>query len=326
MKNRRKIIFALGACVVAAPFGSFAQERGKVWRIGYLSTSDPATTPQLDEFREGMRERGYVEGRNLVIEYRWAQGTLMHQPDLAAELVNLKVDVILARGTPAVQAAKRATSSIPIVMVAVGDPVEMGLISSFARPGGNVTGVSNLNGDLTGKKMELLAAAVPEVKRLALLRNPANSLAAKQVKDAEAAVGALGISLAVVDARVPSEFEVAFAAAAKLRVDGVIVLADPAFGGNVKPLAALASKFHLPTIHNTRSYPEGGGLMSYGTGHDNYRLAAVYVDKIFRGAKPVDLPVEQPTKLEFVINLKTAKALGLKIPKALLLQADRVIE
>ena len=326
MNKRRKLLIAIGAGAITAPFASFAQQQGKVWRVGYLATSDPAATPMLDAFRDGLRERGYVEGKNHSIEYRWAEGSIERRPELAAELVRLKVDVIFAFGTPAVTAAKQATSTIPIVMVGVGDPVGSGLVASLARPGGNITGVTNIAGDLSAKLVELLSGAAPGIKRVAVLRNPANALAARQMKDAETAARSLGLQLQAFDARSPADFESAYAGMAKARAAGVVLLADPMFTGNARRLAELAIKSRIPSIYVIRIYPEAGGLMSYGAGFDAWRLAASYVDRIFKGAKPADLPVEQPTRLELVINMKTAKALGLTIPQSLLISADKVIE
>jgi putative ABC transport system substrate-binding protein len=225
-----------------------------------------------------------------------------------------------------VTAAKQATSTIPIVMVGVGDPVGSGFVASLARPGGNITGLSNIAGDLTGKLVELLSQAVPGIKRVAVLRNPANALAARQMKDAETSARSLGLQLQAFDARGPADFEDAYASMAKARAIGVVVLADPMLAGNPRRLAELANKFRTPSIYAIRTFPEAGGLMSYGPPLDVWRLAASYVDKIFRGAKPADLPVEQPTMLELVINVKTAKALGIKFPQSILVRADKVIE
>jgi putative ABC transport system substrate-binding protein len=327
MNNRRKLLVVLGAGALAASYASFAQPQTKVWRIGYLATSDPATMrPQLNEFREGMRERGYVEGKNLTIEYRWAVGSLESRPEIAVELVNLKVDAIFVFGTPAAVAAKKATSTIPIVFVGVGDPLGSGIVASLARPGGNITGVSNIAGDLSAKLMQLLSQAAPNMKRVAVLRNPANALAVHQLKDAEPAARSLGLQLEVFDVRSPADFETAYAGMAKSHVGGVVLFGDPLFTGYSKQLAELAIRFRILSIYVIRTYPEAGGLMSYGPGLDIFRLAATFVDKILKGAKPTDLPVEQPTRLELVINGKTAKALGLTIPQSLLISADKVIE
>jgi ABC-type uncharacterized transport system, periplasmic component len=327
MNNRRKLLVAFAATILAVPLASFAQQQGKIWRIGYLATSDPATSPQLDVFRDGLRERGYVEGKNLTIEYRWAEGSIERRPELAIELVNLKVEVIFAFGTPAVAAAKQATSTIPIVMVGVGDPVGSGLVASLARPGGNITGVSRLGAELTAKLVELLPQVVPGIKRVAVLRNPANAVAARQMIYAETAARSLGLQLQAFDVRSPADFENAYAGMAKARAAGVVVLGEPMFTGNSRRIAELAIKSRISSIHNNRIYPEAGGLMSYGPVLDDvWRLAASYVDKILKGAKPADLPVEQPTKFELVINMKTAKALGITIPQSVLSRADKVIE
>ena len=282
--------------------------------------------PHLNEFRDGMRERGYVEGKNLTIEYRWAVGSLESRPELAAELVNLKVDAIFVFGTPAAVAAKKATTTIPIVFVGVGDPLGSGIVASLARPGGNITGVSNIAGDLSAKLMQLLSQAAPNMKRVAVLRNPANALATHQMKDVEPAARSLGLQLEVFDVRGPADFETAYAGMAKAHVGGVVLLADALFTGYSKQLAELAIKSRIPSIYVVRTYPESGGLMSYGPGLDIFRLAATFVDKILKGAKPADLPIEQPTRLEFIINGRTAKALGLTLPQSLLISADKVIE
>ncbi len=327
MSHCRRLVIAFGAGAFALLFASFAQPQDKVWRIGYLATSDPATMrSQLNEFRDGMRERGYVEGKNLTIEYRWAVGSLESRPEIAAELVNLKVNAIFVFGTPAAVAARKATSTIPIVFVGVGNPVGTGIVASLARPGGNVTGVSNISGDLSAKLMQLLSQAVPNMKRVAVLRNPANALAAHQMKDVEPAARLLGLQLEVFDVRSPADFEAAYAGMAKAHVGGAVLFGDPLFTSDSKQLAELAIKFRIPSIYVIRTYPEVGGLMSYGPGLEMFRLAASFVDKILKGAKPADLPVEQPTRLEFVINSRTANALGITIPQSVLVNADKVIE
>ena len=328
MNNRRKLLVVFATATLAVPLVSFAQQQAGIRRIGYLATSDPAKSPQqLEVFRDGLRERGYVEGKNLTIEYRWAEGSIEGRPELAAELVRLQVEAILAFGTPAVTAAKQATATIPIVMVGVGDPVGSGLVPSLARPGGNITGVSNIAAELTAKLVELLPQAVPGIKRVAILRNPANAIATRQMNYAETAARALGLQLQAFDVRSPADFENSYADMAKASAAGLVVLGDPMFAGNPRRIAELAIKSRIPSIQNNRIYPEAGGLMSYGPVLDDlWRLAASYVDKVLKGEKPADLPVEQPTKFELVINLKTAKAIGITIPQSLLARADKLIE
>jgi putative ABC transport system substrate-binding protein len=269
-----------------------------------------------------------MEGENLVIERRWAEGRVERFPSLAAELVRLKVEVIVAGPTPPAVAAKNATGTIPIVMWGVGDPVGQGLVASLARPGGNVTGLSfSVGWETFGKGLELLKETVPKVRRVAVLSNPANASHALAIENVKVAARSLGVQLQLLEARGPEEFEGAFAAMAKERVAALLVPTDPVFFLHRARLAELAAKNRLPSVHSLREYVEAGGLMSYGPSLlDLLRRAATFVDKILKGAKPADLPVEQPTKFELVINLKTAKALGLTIPQSLLLRTDQVIE
>jgi putative ABC transport system substrate-binding protein len=314
--------------ILAAPLVADAQQAGKVYRIGYLS-SGPATSNLYSEaFQQGLRELGWVEGQNIVTDYRFAEGRLDRLPDLAAELVRLKVDVIVASPTPAAVAAKNATGTVPIVMWGVGDPVGLGLIASLARPGGNVTGLSfSVGMDTFGKGLELLREAIPKVRRVAVLSNPAHPAHALAINNVKVAARSLRVQLQLVEARGPNEFDGAFAVMAKERVAAVLVLADSVFVFQRARLADLAARNRLPSMHGNKENVEAGGLMSYGpTNVDALRRAAGLVDKIFKGAKPADLPGEQPTKFEPVINLKTAKALGLTIPQSLLLRADQVIE
>jgi putative tryptophan/tyrosine transport system substrate-binding protein len=280
----------------------------------------------VQAFLEGMRARGYVEGQNLVVEYRGAAGQHERFPALAAELVRLPVDVVLVGPTPAALAAKDATTTIPIVMAGVGDTVGSGLVASLARPGGNVTGVSVLQPEVVGKQLEFLKAVLPTVSRVAVLRNPANAGQALVVRAAEVAAQALGVQLHLVEARGPEVFDRAFAAMASAAAGALPVMGDPVFRQHRSRLAELAATSHLPTVYNDRAYVEAGGLLCYGPSHpDMYRHAATYVDKILKGAKPGDLPMEQPTTFELFINLKTAQALGLTIPPTLLFQATEVI-
>jgi putative ABC transport system substrate-binding protein len=288
----------------------------------------PRVRPASTRFRQGLRELGWVEGQNTVIDYRYAEGRFDRLPGLAAELVRLKVDIIVAAPTPAAAAAKKATGTIPIVMIAVGDPVGLGLIASLARPGGNVTGLSfSVGPEILGKQLELLKETVPKLRRVAILSNPANPVQPGQIREVNVAARSLGVQLQFLEARGPNEFDGAFAAMAKERVGALLVLADSMLIAHRTRLADLAARSRLPAAYGTREDVEAGGLMSYGPSlRDLFRRGATFVDKILKGAKPADLPVEQPTKFELVINLKTAKALGLTIPPSLLGRADEIIQ
>ena len=326
MNSRRKLLVALSAGALAAPLACFAQQqRSKVARIGVLeSTSSSAN--QREALIAGLRELGYVEGKNMIIEDRWAEGNYERLPGLAAELVQMKVDVIVAGATPAIQAAQRATSTIPIVMVRVGDPVGGGFVASLARPGGNITGLSNLSVDVSSKYLELLRAAVPRLSRVTVLVNPANPIHPDFLKRVQATEKTNSVTISPVEASTASQIEAAFATMTRERAGAVIVLPDPFFASQAL-IAGLAAQHRLPTMFWTRGPVESGALMSYGQNNaEHYYRAATYIDKILKGAKPGDLPVEQPTKIELVINLKTAKAIGLTIPQQLILQADKVIE
>jgi putative ABC transport system substrate-binding protein len=327
--DRRTFLAGTGAVLLAAPLAADAQQAGKVPRIGFLGTTSPSDRPPLlDAFRQGLRELGWVEGQNIVIDYRFAEGRLDRLPDLAAELVRLKVDIIVSGGTQGVTAAKNATGTIPIVMTTVRDPVGTGLIASLARPGGNVTGVSGSAGlEIFGKQLELLKETVPKVRRVAILSNPANLYHPLAIRELNVAARSLGVQLQLLEARGPNDFDGAFAAMATERVGALLVLSDAMFNLHRTRLADLAARSRLPAAYGTRESVEAGGLMSYGPSlRDLYRRSATFVDKILKGAKPGDLPVEQPTKFELVINAKTAKALGLTIPQPLLLRADEVIQ
>jgi putative ABC transport system substrate-binding protein len=327
MTIKRREFFAIVAGVAASPITARAQQPTmKMHRIGYLSSSG---LPHLVEgFRQGLRELGLVEAQNLVVDYRFAEGNFERLPDLAAELVRLKVDVIVAVPTPAAVAAKNATDTIPIVMISVGDPVGLGLIASLARPGGNVTGLSYGVGlETIAKGLELVKEIVPDVRRVAILSNPANPAQALAIRDVEVAAVPLGLQLQLLEARRAEDFDGAFAAMAKEHVDALLVVAEGLFLRHRARLADLSVKNRLPSIHGIRENVEAGGLIHYGPDLlAQTRRAGVYVDKILKGAKPADLPVEQPTKFELVINLKTAKALGLTVPASLLARADEVIE
>jgi len=327
--NRRRFL-AEAAALFTAPLAAEAQQAAKVARIGYL-VGDLAGRPQLLEaFRQGLRDLGYVEGRNVAIEIRDAERKLERFPALAAELVALKVDVILAGSTPHALAAKQATRTLPIVFAAADDPVGSGLVTSLARPAGNLTGLSLFAPELVGKRLEVLKQAVPGVTRVALLWQPGGlgeRTEQDQLKEADVAARALGVRVQFVEARGPADFDRAFSDMTRARAGALSVLTGLMFYVERKRLVDLAAKHRLPAVYAWREGVDSGGLMSYGPDTaDLFRRAATYVDKILKGAKPGDLPIEQPTKFELVINLKTAKALGLTIPPSLLLRADQVIE
>ncbi len=311
-----------------APLAAWAQDAGKVYRIGYLSSSSAERErARVAAFQRGLRESGYLEGKNIFIEQRYAGGGFERLPELAAELARLKVDVLVVAGAPAAHAAKRATSVIPIVMTAVADPVGMGLVANLARPGGNITGLSDFNAGVVAKRLELLREVVPSVSRVAALLNPANPSNPPQLRLTQAAAATLGVTLLAFEAKQADEIDRAFAAIKTERPGALIVIGDPLLGSYAKRIVELSTKSRLPAIYWTREFPDAGGLMSYGTNVDDlWRRASTYVDKILKGAKPADLPVEQPTKFELVINMKTAKAFGLTIPQTVILQADQVIE
>jgi putative ABC transport system substrate-binding protein len=328
MMDRRAFIGTLAGGLLAAPLAAEAQPAGKVRRIGYFDAASSSTNPDLtDAFRDQMRQLGYVEGKNLVIEYRWADGKYDRLPDLAADLVGLRVDVIVTVGDPVILAAKEATTTIPIVMASVGDPVGRGFVASLARPGGNITGVSNLAVALSGKWLEILREAVPRLSQVAILRNGANPTHPLFWIEADKVAKGLGLKLQSSEVRTPEDIDTAFASMQKERVGAFVTLPDPLLTGQRVRIADLAAKAHLPGIAAFRENAEAGTLMAYGPSlAANRRRAAVFVDKILKGAKPGDLPIEQPTKFELFINLKTAKALGLTIPPSLLQRADQVIE
>jgi putative ABC transport system substrate-binding protein len=308
-----------------------AQQPKKVPRIGYLSSGDPATESVRSEpFRQALRELGYIEGQNISTEYRYAEGKRDRFHELAAELVRLKVDIIVVGGGDQwIRAAKNASKTIPIIMMGTGsDPVEAGLIESLARPGGNVTGVTNLTAELGGKRMELLKEAAPKVARVAILYDPAAPATAREVKeDLPATARALGLTLQPWEVRGADGFDKVFAALNKQRPDGLYVTTGPLVFANRKRILDLAARSRLPSVYVRREFVDAGGLMSYGADlADSYRRVAYFVDRILKGAKPADLPVEQPTKFELVINLKTAKQIGLTIPQSVLYRADKVIK
>jgi len=328
----RRIVVCLLPTVLLLTFSlAQAQQPKKVQRIGYLSAQDPTReSTRAETIRLILRERGYVEGQNIAIEYRYAEGKVDRLPGLAAELVRLKVDLIVVAGGDAlIRAAKNATKTIPIVLTGSGaDPVEAGFIESLARPGGNVTGITNLSRELGGKRLELLKEVVAKLARVAVLNDPAATGSALELKeDLPVAAGALGLTIQPWEVRVADDFEKVFAALNKQRPDGLYVLGGTLMGRNRKRIADFALKSRLPSVYQSREAVDAGGLMSYGADEvDSYKRVAYYVDKILKGAKPADLPVEQPTKFELVINLKTAKQIGLTIPQSLLYRADKVIK
>jgi putative tryptophan/tyrosine transport system substrate-binding protein len=319
------LVAMLALAILVAPLATHAQPAGKVYRIGFLRESQPPTA-WVEAFQQGLRERGYVDGQNVVVEFRVTDGSLDQLPQLAEELVRSQVDILMVPNTPAALAAKQATSTIPIVMVAISDPVGNGLVASLARPGGNITGLVAFPPEFVGKQLEFLKEMLPTVSRVAVLWNPANPTVARMVREADVAAPALGVQLHRVEARGPDAFDSAFAAMTSAHVGALLVLGDAMMLPHRRRLAELAATSHLPTMYNLREFVEAGGLLSYGTSRpDVWRRAATYVDKILKGAKPADLPVEQPTRFELVINLKTAQALGITIPPTLLFLADEVI-
>jgi putative tryptophan/tyrosine transport system substrate-binding protein len=326
--SKSVVCLALSAMLFALCVSAEAQQPSKVSRIGYLQAPPAAAVATRTEaFRQGLRELGYVEGKNIVIEWRFAEGKPDRVPDLVAELVRLKVDVIVTGGSFATGAAKEATSTIPVVMTQDSDPVGNGYVASLARPGGNVTGLSTLAPELSGKQLELLNETVPKLARVAVLGSSNRSGNAQSVKETEHAAAALRVKLQYLDVLSPKDIESAFRAAKKQNAEAVLVLTGPIVTSQRTVIINLASKNRLPAIYDRAEFVEDGGLMTYSVSStDLFRRAAVYVDKILKGAKPGDLPVEQPTKFEFIINLKAAKQIGLTIPPNVLARADKVIK
>ena len=322
------IVVAFTISVLITPSASQAQHRGHVPRVGYLGTSSASLEPELVKaFREGLRDHGYIEGQNIVIEYRWAEGNYKRFPDLVADLVKLKVDLILTTGTPGALAAKQATQTIPIVMAVTGDAVATGLVSSLARPGGNLTGLTTMVPDLEGKRLEILREVLPKLATLAVLLNTSNPLTAIQWEQAKTSAKALGIQLQPIELQRPEDFKDAFARVARQRPDAITMVADRFLLAHRTEIADFVAKTRLPAMYPYRDFVVAGGLMSYAPSYEDlFRRSATYVAKILRGAKPSDLPIEQPTKFEFLVNLKTAKILGVPIPPSLLLRADHVFE
>jgi ABC-type uncharacterized transport system substrate-binding protein len=323
---KKKItVLTLCAMLFALCASAEAQQPKKVSRIGYLGSV--SSSPRVATFRQGLRELGYVEGKNIIIEWQHHEGKVDRLPTLAAELVRLKVDIIITAGAPAARAAKEATSTIPIVMTQIGDPVGSGFVASLARPGGNITGLSILAPELSGKRLELLKEIVPNLSRVAVFGTSTSPDNAQSLKEAELAAKALKVQLQYLDIRDPKDFETAFQAATKGRAQGVLMMVLGTFAGSrQKETVGLAVKHQLPVMYTGQASVEAGGLMSYGVNNSDLdRRAATYVDKILKGAKPAELPVEQPTKFEFVINLNAAKQIGLTIPPNVLVRADKVI-
>jgi len=322
------LIVAFALSVLLTPPATEAQQRAHLPRVGYLGTSSASLEAELVKaFRDGLRDLGYVEGQNILIEYRWAEGNYQRFPDLVADLVNLKVDLILTAGTPGALAAKRATQTIPIVMAVTGDAVGTGLVSSLARPGGNLTGLTMMVPDLEGKRLEILREVVPKLTALVVLLNTANPLTAIQWKQTEISARTLGIQLQSVELRRPEEFKDAFAKVARQRPDGITMVADRFLLAHRMQIVDFVAKTRLPAIYPYRDFVVAGGLMSYSPSYEDlFRRSATYVDKILKGAKPSDLPIEQPTKFELLVNMRTAKTLGVPIPPSLLLRADHVVE
>jgi len=329
VKTRRDFLIAAGVgfCLLAGPPGSFAQPAGKIRRIGFLGTGTAAgMAAWVEAMRGGLRDLGYVEGRNLSIEYRWADGKYERAPELAAELVRLKVEVVVTHGTPGTLAAKGATTTIPIVMASVGDALLVGLVANLGRPGGNVTGSAFFNPELAAKRLELLKEALPRVTRVAALLNPDNPGQGTLLQAMAPTANFLKLELLTIEVRGPADFEKAFKTMADRHVGAVVILEDGMINANLQAIAARAAGARLPSIGMTE-LAEAGGLMAYGVNFSEmYRRAAVFVDKILKGAKPGDLPIERATKFETILNKTTAKALGITFPRPVLVRADRTIE
>jgi putative tryptophan/tyrosine transport system substrate-binding protein len=311
-----------------APLAAEAQQAGKVPRLGILwPYSSSVASPFAEAFRQGLRDAGYVEGQNIVVEERWAEGNFDRLPSLAADLARRKVDIIVAASTPAVQAAKQATRTIPIVMTLVSDPVESGIVASLGRPGGNVTGLSLMHPELSGKRLALLKEVNPKISGVAVFWSSSTPAYPVILRETEAAARSLGMHLQTMKVRGPAGVDKAFTSIIRERISALVVLPDAMFRNQHRRIIDLAAKNRLPAMYWSRDLVDAGGLMAYGANiPDIHRQAAVFVDKILKGAKPNDLPIEQPAKLELVINLKTAKALGMTIPPSLLQRADRVVE
>jgi putative ABC transport system substrate-binding protein len=328
MNNRRKLIVALGAVLVAAPLGSYGQQQGKVWRIGFLQAGiRPADGLPPASLRQALAELGYVDGKTVTYEGRWAEGKLARLPDLAKELVQSRVDAIVVLGWPPAQAAKAATSSIPIVTAGAGDPVKSGLVASMARPGGNLTGVSDMAVELSAKRLELLKETVPKASRIAIMWNEDDLGMTLRYREVDRAARVLGVSVQALGVREPDDFGVAFAAMTRERPDALVLVTDSLTNLNRKRVMDYAETHRIPVMYEFSSFVQDGGLMSYGAdNNDNFRRVAYFVDRIFKGAKPADLPMEQPTRYYLFLNLKAAKTVGIKFPDSIMLRADKLIE
>jgi putative tryptophan/tyrosine transport system substrate-binding protein len=325
--RRRDFISLVGAASIAWPLAARAQQTGKLPKLGFLTAGSPGATFALPALLAGLRQLGWIEGKTIVIEYRYAENRNDRLAELAAELVRLNVDVIVAAGTLAPLAAKQASTTIPIVMTSAGDPLESGLVASLAQPGGNVTGLSLMMGDVSGKRVELLKELVPGLARVAVLWNATNPYSTAVFKETEDAARTLAIDVQSLGVKDPADFASAFELARQKRPEALFTIDDPLTLSQRDPILSFAAAQRLPAIYGVREFATAGGLMAYGASvPDLYRRAAAYADKILRGAKPSALPVEQPTKFDFVINLKTAKAIGLVVPQTLLVAADEVIE
>ena len=326
--GRRELIAALSGAAAAWPLAARAQQMAKIYRIGMLETTSAAqNAANLAAFRQGLQQLGYVEGHNLTIEYRSADGRAERFPELARELVALKIEVIVTRGTPAAQAAKNVTSTVPVVMAAIGSPVQTGVVAGLAHPGGNITGLSAIVSDLGAKRIELIKEMVPGALRIAVLANMSNDSVRFEWGEIETAARALGVKAYLLDVRKSEVIVSAFDDASAQRVDALVVVIDAVTQASRQRIIDLAMRHRLPAMYASREFVDAGGLITYGVSYpDLYHRAATYVDKILKGAKPGDLPVEQPTKLELVINRKTAEVLGLDVPATLLGRADEVIE
>jgi putative ABC transport system substrate-binding protein len=327
VNNNLIIVFVLTVLLISVSLVE-AQQHKKMARLGFLSALTPAAvSDHLEAFRQRLRQLGWSEGQNLTVEYRWAEGKYERLPDFTAELVHLPVEVIFANSGVAGLAAKRVTSNVPIVFEMLGDPVSSGLVTSLARPGGNVTGVSGLGPELSTKQLELLKEILPQLARLAVLSNPSNLIAAATLRETEMAAKSLAVRIQSFEARAMDNIEAAFAGMKRQASDALLVVADPMFANHRDRIRSLVEKYRVPTIYYESRWVPEGGLMSYSPSQlEQFRKAAALVDKVLRGAKPSDLPVEQPTKLELVINLKAAKQIGLTIPPNVLARADRVIK
>jgi putative ABC transport system substrate-binding protein len=324
--HRRAFLNTMAGSLLGAPLAAEGQQAGKVPRIGVLSPGSPPLEA-FDAFRRGLRDLGYVEGQTIILEPRWDKGNTAHHASLVADLVRLKVDIIVAGTTPTAIAAQKATQTIPIVMAAIADPVGAGLTASLARPGGNITGMSLISAELSGKRIAILKEAIPSGSRVAVLWNPTNPNTVGLLHDTQSAAQSLGIQLQVLEVRTAADVDAAFRSAVKGGAQALVTVQDALFTLQRAQIAEMARKTRIPTMSGETGFAAAGGLMNYGPNiADSWRRSAVYVDRILKGARPNDLPIEQPTKFEFVINLKTAKTLGLTIPQSVLSRADEVIQ